>query len=61
MKVYTGVEVQIPSTLASAISEIEGLTSHPWQFIPGKESIGLGLRTGMDVSEKRFELRTLQP
>jgi len=61
MKVYTAVEVQIHSTSAPAISKVEGLTSCPWKFIPGKESIGVGLRTGLDVSEKRFELRTLQP
>ena len=61
MKLCTGVGAQIHSTLAPAVSKGEGLTAHPWQFTPGKEPIGVGPRTGLDVSEKRFELRTLQP
>ena len=59
IKVYTGVEVQIRSTLTPAINKYEGLTVYPWQraAVP----IAVGPRNGLDVSEKRFELRTLQP
>jgi hypothetical protein len=63
MKAYRGVEVELQAILTPTINKGGGQLRAPGNIsLAERPGTNWGSpRNGLDVSEKRFELRTLQP